>query len=177
MESFQWIEFRKFIKSYNFYFIVNFSTSRSVLMKIIQILSLKCFKKMHSKKNCQKWNDLVISFSVTLFELTNKNRKSDNYLGDWSRNYKKKHLKYWQLKTIKNKNKNNCSFNQLKLYLIVNEIIIYHQDLKKREDLRNSLILLGVTPLWHVAQWVSRAQPYHTLPAFLNLYGRLLIKI
>ena len=47
----------------------------------------------------------------------------------------------------------------------------YHEDLKKREDLRNSLVLLGVTPLWHVAQWVSRAPPHHTLPAFLNLNG------
>ena len=35
--------------------------------------------------------------------------------------------------------------------------IKYHSDLKKREDLRYSLVLLGVTPLWHVAQWVSRA--------------------
>ena len=37
--------------------------------------------------------------------------------------------------------------------------------------MRNSLVLLGVTPLWHVAQRVSRALPYHTLPAFLNLNG------
>ena len=49
--------------------------------------------------------------------------------------------------------------------------MIYHQDLKKQGDLRNSLVLLGVTVLWHVAQWVSRAPPHHTLPAFLNLNG------
>ena len=48
---------------------------------------------------------------------------------------------------------------------------MYHKDLKKQGDLRNSLVLLGVTQLWHVAQWVSRAPPHHTLPAFLNLYG------
>ena len=48
----------------------------------------------------------------------------------------------------------------------------YHYDLKKQGDLRNSLVLLGVTLLWHVAQWVSRAPPHHTLSAFLNLNGR-----
>ena len=42
---------------------------------------------------------------------------------------------------------------------------------KKRWDLRNSLVLRGVTPLWHVAQWVSRAPRHHTLPAFLNPEG------
>ena len=42
---------------------------------------------------------------------------------------------------------------------------------KKQGDFRNSLVLLGLTPLWHVAQWVSRAPPHHTLPAFLNLNG------
>ena len=31
-------------------------------------------------------------------------------------------------------------------------IIFYHQDLKKQEDLRNSLVLQGVTPLLHEAQ-------------------------
>ena len=45
-------------------------------------------------------------------------------------------------------------------------------DLRKREDLRNSLVLLGVTVLWDVAQWVSRAPQNHTLPAFWNLNGR-----
>ena len=35
------------------------------------------------------------------------------------------------------------------------------------------MVLLGVTPSWHVAQWVSRAQPHHTLPSFLNLNGTL----
>ena len=39
----------------------------------------------------------------------------------------------------------------------------------KKEDLRNSLVLIGVTPLWHVAKWVSRAPPHRTLPTFLNL--------
>ena len=43
--------------------------------------------------------------------------------------------------------------------------------MKKQENLRNSLVLLGVSLLWHVAQWVSRAPPHHTLPAFLNLNG------
>ena len=43
---------------------------------------------------------------------------------------------------------------------------------KKREDLRNFLVLLGVTALWHVAQWLSRAPPNHILPAFLNHNGR-----
>ena len=36
--------------------------------------------------------------------------------------------------------------------------------------MRNSLVLLKVTS-WHVAQWVSRASPHHSLPAFLNLNG------
>ena len=47
--------------------------------------------------------------------------------------------------------------------------------LKNREtwaQLRNSLVLLGVVELWHVAQWVSCAPPHNTLPAFLNLSGR-----
>ena len=48
----------------------------------------------------------------------------------------------------------------------------YHQDLKKQRDLRNFLVLLGVTPLWLIAQLVSRAPPHHTLPDFLNLNGR-----
>ena len=43
------------------------------------------------------------------------------------------------------------------------------KDLEKQGDIRNSLVLLGVTPLWHVAQRVSPASPHHTLPAFLNL--------
>ena len=43
---------------------------------------------------------------------------------------------------------------------------------KKRGDLRNSLILLGFTSFWHLAQWVSRASPHHVLPAFLNLNGK-----
>ena len=38
--------------------------------------------------------------------------------------------------------------------------------------MEHSLGLQGVTPLWHVAPWVSRAPPHHTLPAILNLNGR-----
>ena len=51
--------------------------------------------------------------------------------------------------------------------------ILCHLDLKKQGDLRNSLVLLGVTQLWHVAQWVSRAPPHYTLPAFQNLNGSI----
>ena len=46
--------------------------------------------------------------------------------------------------------------------------------MKKQGDLKNSLILLGVTRLWQVAQRVSRAPTHDTLPAFLNLNGRIL---
>ena len=42
---------------------------------------------------------------------------------------------------------------------------------KKQGDLRNSFVLLEVTALWHVAKWVSRAPPHHTIPTFLNLNG------
>ena len=42
---------------------------------------------------------------------------------------------------------------------------------KKQGDLRDSLVSLGVTPLWHMAQWVFRAPPHNTLPAFQNLNG------
>ena len=50
--------------------------------------------------------------------------------------------------------------------------VIHHLDLKMQEDLRNSLVLLGVTPLWHVAQWVSHAPPHISFntspdPAFI----------
>ena len=31
--------------------------------------------------------------------------------------------------------------------------------------------------MWHVAQWVSRAPPHNSLPAFLNLNGRFLYPI
>ena len=61
------------------------------------------------------------------------------------------------------------------LFRILFKIILnnsFHEDLKKRGDLRNSLVLLGVTPLWHVAQWVARAPPHHSVPAFLNPHGR-----
>ena len=45
----------------------------------------------------------------------------------------------------------------------------YQKDLEKQGDLRDCLVLLTVTQLWHVAQWVSRAPPHHILPVFLNL--------
>ena len=48
---------------------------------------------------------------------------------------------------------------------------IYHEDLEKQADLRDSFVLVGVTPLWLVAQWVSRAPLHRTLPAFLYLNG------
>ena len=51
------------------------------------------------------------------------------------------------------------------------DIFSYHSDLKNRDDLTNSLVLLGVTPLWQVAQWVSRVPPHHTLSASPNLNG------
>ena len=47
----------------------------------------------------------------------------------------------------------------------------YNWDLKKREDLRNSLVLLKVTVLWHVARWVSCVPPHDTLPALLDFKG------
>ena len=37
--------------------------------------------------------------------------------------------------------------------------------------MKNSLVLLGITPLSHVAQRVSLAPPHNTLPAFINLNG------
>ena len=43
--------------------------------------------------------------------------------------------------------------------------------------MKNSFGLLGLTPLWHVAQWVSRAPPHNTLPAFLNLNGSKYFKL
>ena len=61
--------------------------------------------------------------------------------------------------------------NDKALHLVVYMKINYNLDLKNQEDLRNSLFLLGVTPLWHVAQWVSRATTHHSLPAFLYLNG------
>ena len=48
----------------------------------------------------------------------------------------------------------------------------YRWVLEKQEDLRKCSLLVTVTPLWHVAQWVSRAPQHHTLPAFLNLDGK-----
>ena len=45
-------------------------------------------------------------------------------------------------------------------------------EIKKAGRFENSLVLLGVTSLWHFAHWVSRAPPDNTLPAFLNLNGK-----
>ena len=42
---------------------------------------------------------------------------------------------------------------------------------KKAGRFENFLVLLGITPLRRVAQWVSRAPPQHTLPAFPKLNG------
>ena len=52
-------------------------------------------------------------------------------------------------------------------------ILTYYSKLKKQKDFKHSLVLLGVTPLWHTALRVSGAPPHHTLPAFLNLNGRI----
>ena len=52
---------------------------------------------------------------------------------------------------------------------IYENISLSYQDLKNQGDLRSSLASLEGTPLWHVAQWVSRAPPHRSLPAFLNL--------
>ena len=60
----------------------------------------------------------------------------------------------------------------LMLEILKYQVITYHLDLKKRGDLSYSLVLLGVTLLWNVAQRVSRAPPHQALPAFLNLNGR-----
>ena len=48
---------------------------------------------------------------------------------------------------------------------------MYHWDLKKTGRFVNSLVWLGITRLWHVAQRVSLAPPHNTLLAFLNLNG------
>ena len=56
-------------------------------------------------------------------------------------------------------------------FLKAQNVIKCHWDIKKQGDLRNYLVLQGVTPFWQVAQWVSRAPPHHTLPAFLDLNG------
>ena len=50
--------------------------------------------------------------------------------------------------------------------------VIYHKELEKQGDLKHCFVLLTVTLLWPVAQWLSRAPPHHTLPAFLNLNSR-----
>ena len=56
-------------------------------------------------------------------------------------------------------------------YIIQRTVKIVSLRSKKAGRFENSLVLLGVTQLWHVAQWASRAPPDHTLPAFLNLNG------
>ena len=63
---------------------------------------------------------------------------------------------------------------QIRLYrLIDNNIryIIYPKDLEKQGDLRDCFVVLTVSQLWNVAPLISRAPPYHTLPAFINLNG------
>ena len=81
-----------------------------------------------------------------------------------------------------------CTFNYIfhisyyLLYLIIYNanfvsIIFYHWDLEKQGDLRDCFLLLTVTQLWNVAQGVSRAPPYQTLPAFLNPNGRFTVAI
>ena len=40
----------------------------------------------------------------------------------------------------------------------------------------NSLVLPGLTPLWRVAQWVSRVPPHDTLLAFLDLNGTIWVE-
>ena len=50
----------------------------------------------------------------------------------------------------------------------------YHKDLEKQEGLRDCSVLVTITPLWHVAQWVSRAPSNHTLPAFQNLNSKII---
>ena len=52
-------------------------------------------------------------------------------------------------------------------------IIYYTIRILKSGEIWETPWLLGVTLLWHVAQWVSLAPLHHTLPAFLNLNGIL----
>ena len=69
---------------------------------------------------------------------------------------------------------NDCGgkFNTMYYVYVILDLIILLRS-KKQGDVRKSLILQGVIILWHVTQWVFRAPPYHILPAFQNLYGRL----
>ena len=46
---------------------------------------------------------------------------------------------------------------------------------KKAGRFDKLLCLLGVTPLWQVAQWVPRSPPHNALPAFPNLSGTNII--
>ena len=85
--------------------------------------------------------------------------------------------KIWENKVVYLPNSwlNNCfleeSWIRDKDYIYLKNILPLGS--KKQGDFENSLVMLGFTPLWHVAQWVSRAPPNHTLPAFLNLNGSL----
>ena len=54
-------------------------------------------------------------------------------------------------------------------WFIVIDILLLRS--KEQGDFRISLVLLGVNPLRHVAQWVSRAPTHNSLPAFRNLNG------
>ena len=67
--------------------------------------------------------------------------------------------------------KNSFSVLNLAKFLKLLRNFLYHWDLKKRGDLRKSLVLLGVSQLRYVSQWVSRAPEHYTFPAFLNLNG------
>ena len=99
---------------------------------------------------------IISSFQLDWYQLYNDN---------WQR---KRHYDLYWIKTT-------CfSLIQIVKFLVKNSWFAsenYNKDLQKQGDLRNSLVLLGVTPLWHVAQWVSCAPPHHTLPASLSLNG------
>ena len=87
---------------------------------------------------------IISSFQLDWYQLYNDN---------WQR--KRNYDLYW-IKTT-------CfSLIQIVKFLVKNSWFAsenYNKDLQKQGDLRNSLVLLGVTPLWHVAQWVSCAPP------------------
>ena len=81
-------------------------------------------------------------------------------------------LSYFLKKYLENIGLNqNLSGGQFRPTVLCYIQVIF--DLNKQGDSGNSLVLLVVTPLWHVTQWVSRASPHHTHSAFLSL-NRLL---
>ena len=124
-------------------------------------ISLNIYFKLtfvYSNAKLKSFSELKSEFDVRKWTLTVKSYK----------HFFKGHLNWntWKPTVSQTKVQN--------FYIKVFFIISWYQlDLKKRRDLRNSLVLLGVNRLWHVAQWVSRAPPHHTLPAFLNLSGRI----